>query len=147
MPASLAFRNVSFEFRNSIAEFRVPQGQLRFAQCQLRFPQCQLRCLQFDCRLSIVDIRSAPQWLRHPTPTRIHHRALFQRANLRRRLLRRAVVLPLPALIPRPTVAVPAIPAPRRPPNLAVLEAKLKDLRLFEALLRRDVVATLDISK
>ena len=35
---------------------------------------------------------------------------------------------------------------PRRPPNLAVLEAKLEDLRLFEALLRRDVVATLDTS-
>ena len=31
-------------------------------------------------------------------------------------------------------------------PDRAVLEAKLKDIRLFEALLRRDVVATLDTS-
>ena len=54
--------------------------------------------------------------------------------------------LPLLPLLRREMVAPPAIPAPRRPPNLAVLEAKLKDVRLFEALLRRDVVAALDTS-
>ena len=96
-----------------------------------------------------VDLRSAPQWVGAflAKEEGRHLRALCQRAFVRRCALLPAVGLPLLPLLRREIVAHPAIPAPRRPPNLAVLEAKLKDLRLFEALLRRDVVATLDISK
>ena len=110
--------------------------------CRNRFPQ-------FDCRYSFVDLRSAPQRVgaslakeegRHP-------RDLCQRAFVRRRALLRAMGLPLRPLLWRELVSHPALPEPHRPPTRVVLATILKYLRLFEALLRRDVVATLDISK
>ena len=54
--------------------------------------------------------------------------------------------LPLRPLLWRELVSHPALPEPHRPPTRVVLAAILKDLRLFEALLRRDVVAALDTS-